>query len=168
MTLGSILLSVALLVVVGTFIARPVLLRQLTPTAKPQTPRQALLAQKEALLEQIRTLEFDYETGKVTEADYQAERQSLVVQAAEALQGLDQLNASSTVDDEIESAIASLRQTTTEPKAIEPVPPEATTAPKATKQAKFCHQCGEKRDTNDKFCAYCGTSFRDQGSGIGD
>lgn len=151
MTLGSIFLSVALLVLVGVFIARPVLIRQFTPAPKVTTLHQTLLAQKESLLAQVRILDFDFETGKLPEGVYKPQRQALIVQAAGVLQELDQ-QSDQGADIAIEAAIAALRQTPV-PVAPQPDPPVVT------RPVKFCPQCGEKRDVGDKFCAYCGGAF---------
>jgi hypothetical protein len=133
-TLGSFLLAVALLVVVGLFIIRPLL----SPPAEiidPVTRRDLLEAEKEAILEQIRSLDFDYDTGKLPESEYKEQREALVGQAAAVLQQLDELAPAATPApalatngeraaslDDIEAAVAQLRGQTTPPPAVaEPV-----------------------------------------------
>ncbi|MBK7177537.1 MAG: hypothetical protein IPH82_10165 [Chloroflexi bacterium] len=64
MTTGSILLGLALILLVGLFIAQPLLLPE-EKKARSRSPRQKLLAQKAALLEEVRALDFDYDTGKI-------------------------------------------------------------------------------------------------------
>lgn len=145
MTIGSILLGIALLVLVGLFLARPFIL----PAGHFRgrlAPRQALAAHKEALLAQIQALEFDYETGKIPEAVYQQERAEKVAEAAAVLQELDQMPAVSAggslsdIDAEIEAAVARLRHA----------------GPPAAGDTAFCPHCGQPVDADDNFCAACG------------
>lgn len=153
MTAGSILLATALLLVVGLYVFRPIL----TPSRTLQaTQRDTLVAQKEALLDQIRALEFDHETGKVLDDDFQARRTDLVTQAADTLRQIDTLPESNSVDEQIEAAIARLRNNVTQspPTTLK----QATLTPKA--ETRFCTQCGKSAQSTDKFCANCGSELR--------
>lgn len=130
MTTGSILLGVALLVAVGLFVARP-FLRPATIRRTDFSSRQALEAQKEATLAQIRELDFDHETGKVPEEEYQTLRQKLLAEAASIFKELDALQPAvrrSEAADDMEAAIARLRKkagtATTETAALEPATAE--------------------------------------------
>lgn len=112
---GSLLLGIALLLVVGLVVIRPLLSpsadeANFAHAADPVTRRQALEAQKDALLEQIRDLDFDRETGKVPEDKYQKRRTELTAEAADIFRQLDDLAAAANgarptgdraVDDEI-------------------------------------------------------------------
>lgn len=93
---GSLLLALALLLVVGVVVLRPLLSSSpeeatFAHAAAPVTMRQALEAQKDALLEQIRDLDFDHETGKVPEQKYRQRREELAAEAAAILRELDTL-----------------------------------------------------------------------------
>jgi len=167
MTIGSILLGLAMLVLVGLFIARP-LIKPESRSKQELTLRQALLTQKEALLIQIKNLDFDYETGKMPEADYRQQRDGLMVEATAVLKQLDALDegeisadpalepemVASTSDTEaaIEAAIAARR---TKPAPTSPTPAEIE-PPSNNGKSNFCPQCGQSTDPDDKFCANCG------------
>lgn len=163
MTPGSILLGVALLGVVVLILARPFIVPR-----RPRgsvTARQALLAQKERLLERIRELDFDYETAKIPPDVYEPQRASLLAEAAAVLQQLDALTdgtsaepqpVSADVDAEIEAAIARLRQQA----AGQPAAAAAAARSNGHKKGGFCPQCGQPTDANDKFCAACGHKLR--------
>lgn len=188
MTIGSILLGVALLVVVGIFVARPFLM----PAAgrqEDESESAALAVQKEAILTEIRDLDFDHETGKVPDEAYESLRQQLLAEAALILKALDATQPAGVGmnrDQDIESAIARMRRQPATTEAVsgeaavdeieaavarlrkQEVPAAATngqpaagvkTRKAATRQAGFCPQCGEARDGEDKFCAYCGHAF---------
>ena len=103
MTTGSILISIALLLVVGLFVARPFLLPTTPP--KPISKREQLEAEKEALLARIRALDFDAETDKQADEEWQGEREFLMQKAAGVLRQLDEVEDT---DAAIEAAIAKI------------------------------------------------------------
>ena len=131
---GSLFLGIALLLVVGLVVLRPLLSSSaeeatFAHAADPVTMRQALEAQKDALLEQIRDLDFDRETGKVPEDRYRQRRAQLTTEAADIFRQLDALAPAANgarpasaepgdrvvdddliVDDEIEAAVVRLRK----------------------------------------------------------
>ncbi|HEX6384000.1 MAG TPA: zinc ribbon domain-containing protein [Anaerolineae bacterium] len=150
MTTGSILLGLALLILVALFLARPFLRRPVAGERRRSASYQTLLARKEALLQQIRELDFDHETGKIPNELYQPQRMQLVSQAAALLQQLDEMAvktgpaASPDVDAQIEAAVARLRTR----------PSPAATASNGS--GGYCPQCGRPTDAGDKFCAACG------------
>lgn len=184
---GSILLGVALLLVVALILARPFFMARYRQEAF--TEREALEAQKEALLAQIRELDFDHETGKLPDEVHKQRRTELVGEAAAVLQQLDDLKPAKEQDDgkvpagteeEIEAAVSRLRRVRAAapvaegggPDEIEDAvarlrgkPAEGNGAageeerPAAEKGPRYCPQCGQPRDAGDKFCAYCGHHF---------
>lgn len=163
MAIGSILVGVALLVLVGMFIARPLLRPQARPVVL--TEQQLLLEEKEALLDQIQALDFDHETGKIPAEVHALQRERLVEEATAVLQELDAAGGDPTAvfdeaddtmpvdvdtDIEIEAAIARMRQQ----RSQAPAAPAA--APQSNGHARFCPQCGAATDPGDRFCAHCG------------
>jgi hypothetical protein len=170
MSIGSLLLGATVLILVGLFLARPFLLSN-ARYGRRKGLRQELLAQKEAILAQIQVIEFDYETGTLPEQEYKQQRRQLVAEAAEILERLDNVpgtaetTSTGGVDNEIEAAVARLRQRQPHPaaapapqKAAPPAPiPAAAEKPVLVNgQVKFCAQCGQAVEEGDKFCAYCG------------
>ncbi len=145
MTIGSILLGLALLIIVVMVLVRPIILHAHEPAQAPPTTRQQLLAHKESLLLQIRDLDFDRETKKLPEEVYEAQRAQLVAEAAAVLKQLDALSsADDPVFAEIETAVSRKRQ--------QPAPSNG--------KARFCSHCGQPVDPNDNFCAQCGNDVR--------
>jgi NADH pyrophosphatase NudC (nudix superfamily) len=143
MTAGSILFSVALLVLVGLYLARPFLLPHERVEHLPESER--LQQGKDALLRQIQALDFDHATGKIPDEVHETERAQLVREAAVLLQQIDQLAASpdNVIEADIEAAVAQLRQ-------------QRPVATATNGQGRFCPQCGQPTDPGDKFCAHCG------------
>ena len=164
MTIGSILLGVALAILVGLVLARP-LLQASREEQKKLSRRQILLAEKEAILSQIRDLDFDHDTGKMPDEIHERQRAQLMNNAADILKELEQmagkapqpaapiLNGTMDADADIEAAITRMRQTK-----------KAKTAPKPRSTSAngggFCPQCGNAFDSGDKFCVSCGHKLR--------
>lgn len=182
-SLGSILLGLALLLLIALYVGRPFLQDRLRDDGE-MSDGEALLAQKEALLEQIRLLDFEHETGKMPDEEHGRQRAHLVQQAATILKQLDALapaqrtnGAPNHIEQEIEAAIAGLRNAPDGPPAQDQIEAavqdlrraapanEASAAPAQAANGgerpagRFCAQCGNPRDAGDKFCAYCGFHF---------
>jgi hypothetical protein len=170
MSLGSILLGLALFIVVALVLAYPYLVAQ---RQEMPSEYERLEAAKELLLGEIRILDFDHETGKIPTESYEAERRGLVAEAARIMQKLDDLpqprhRPDLDLDDlddadDLEAAIAALRQKgkPRQPqgkgkKASSPTPVVAAAAPVAPSNGRFCTECGQSVKSSDKFCASCG------------
>lgn len=153
MTIGSVLLGVALLLLVALYVLWPLL--QHTPTTPaPRPSQQRLLAQKEALLAEISALDFDYETGKLPAELYELQRPVMVAEAAAIWQQMESLPPVETADEAIEAAIAQLRGRMPTAQAV-----SASAVPAArggNGHGRYCTQCGTTIDPDDKFCAHCG------------
>jgi hypothetical protein len=146
MTIGSIMLGIALLIVVVLFIARPLLAAE-PATSSNTNGRRQLEQQKESLLAEIRSLDFDHETGKIPEDVYEFQRAQLVSETALILKRLDELSVDSdeAMRKDIEAAVAQRRRQTVQA---------------SNGQGGYCHNCGSHLDLGDKFCANCGQAVR--------
>ncbi len=154
MTIGSTLIGVALVLLVGLYLARPFLKREII-SDHPATRREQLLNEKEAILTQIQQLDFDVDTGKIPSEVHQSQREEMVAEAAQILKALDELESHpSAIDAEIEAAVARIRQGDTA--VAEPV--------SAARNGKggYCSQCGSPTDAGDKFCTNCGHKLQSQ------
>lgn len=179
MTTGSILLGLALFVLVGLYVARPLLNPDVGQSRK-QSSYSKLLALKESYLTEIRSLDFDHETGKIADEGYQRQRAELMAGATDVLKQMDALEEAAMisepvpqarakpalsgmdVDAEIEVAVSKLRQSHhapaspgSEPNVVSPVVRAASSG-----DSKFCPQCGQGTDPGDKFCVNCGAELK--------
>ncbi len=151
----------SLLILVGLFLSRPFVAAP-ARERRQRRGRHSLLVEKNVLLEQIRTLDFEHETGKLPTDVYEAQREALVQETAVLLQKLDAAPISNgkaaNMDTKIEAAIAQMRgrqpvaAAATAAAAVAPVP----TATKSRSGGGFCPQCGSPADQGDKFCSTCG------------
>lgn len=141
-TIGSILLGLALLIVVALFLLRPFL--KTPPQAEAVSQRQELLVRKGAIMEAIRALDFDHDTGKLPDEEYEQQRAALMSEAAATLKALDEMPASPADEDvyaQIEAAVSRIR---------------VQRAGTAGAPAQFCAHCGQRLEPGDNFCASCG------------
>lgn len=168
MTAGSVLLGIALFIAVGLYLAYPFWGASQWGRRERKNQRDLLFEQKEALLAQIQTLDFDHETGKIPTEVHTVQRAHLLTEAAAVLKQLDAL-ADAVPDEDIEAAIARTRRKA----AVRPSPVSAA-APTTDEEVEaaiahirqrktavngrtnFCPQCGARVSSNDKFCAVCG------------
>lgn len=122
-------------------------------------PLAALYAQRDAIYQAIKELRFDYQVGKVSEADYKAFDGQLRGQAAAVLKQIDEIKkaeADPVLDASLEAEIAALRQVNGSGPGRPPVP-VAVAADKGT--LNFCPQCGHRLQAGDRFCGKCGAAL---------
>jgi hypothetical protein len=144
MNIGAILVGIALLVLAGTFVARPLFKRQTGGNGRRAIsagPRARLTTRRDAIYALIRELDADFQTGKINAQDHQSQRQFYVAEAVSLMKQLDALasdNGRSALEAEIEARVLALR---------EPV-------------ARFCTRCGQRADFGDSFCGHCGAALK--------
>ncbi|HEX7432105.1 MAG TPA: zinc ribbon domain-containing protein [Anaerolineaceae bacterium] len=119
MELGSIFLLLAVILLVGIYVSRPLFQRsdpankvENSPDqagdeavysarsgAEPDHIRSSLLAEYDRLLNTIQELEFDHTLGKIPPEDYPAQRAALLQAGADVLKKLDVIRAAPAVKD---------------------------------------------------------------------
>jgi hypothetical protein len=202
--IGSLFLIAALALVVALFILRPFLGR--SPGAREgenaemslDHQRSALMAKRDQALTALQELDFDNALGKVPAEEYQEQRSSLLKDGANALRKLDELgasriadghsageaaDASSTVEERIEAAVAARRAdlsrapvragVSLSEAAGESLPGNgngkqrdamedmiaARKRQRKESAAGFCPRCGRPVQKSDKFCSRCGADL---------
>ena len=124
-----ILLSLVLAAVFA-YIAYPILKPPGADLAVPNALDE-LMTQRDTDYQAIRDLDFDFQLGKLSAADYQALRERHKAHAASVLQQLDARGQTAPAQ------VGSAR----EPKM-------------------FCTNCGTPREPEDKFCRKCGNKLK--------
>lgn len=140
--------AAAAVVLLGALAATGFLLAPLRRERAPE--RQAAAAsptqrEREALYDSIRDLDHDYETGKLSEADYHSMRDELRTRAVALLR-----------EEKRDAAAVA----TEAPRTADPAP---ASAPAAARDA--CDACGGKLDPDWSFCAHCGAALPGSGRG---
>lgn len=183
LTIGSILLGAALVLIVALYLARPFAVPDDEEERVNREEIDGLFLRKEALLRDIRELDDDYESAKVAPELYMRTRPQMVRQAAVLMKQLDErgyvaagdgvaadVDAQS-VDAQIEAAVrrlrtpeqldeqleAAIRQARQKPAVPPPADAPTNGAPvPANGATHFCPQCGRRVEPDDRFCPKCG------------
>lgn len=136
MDIAAILIGVAMAALVAAYVAEPLLRRRRRAKPASRDPRAEVEAEYRAALRAIRDLDFDFQTGKLLEADYRALRERSVAEGAALLKRLDQLALPG--DDALEAAIRARRK---------------------RRLAGACPACGRPYQAGDRFCGQCGAAL---------
>ena len=165
------LVGLAIAVIVVVYITQPLVIKTHVKIAAQESPRDKLLAERDTLYTTIRDLDFDFQTGKLLEADYRVMREKYTARGVEILKELDTMNVGpqearskrqKAVADDIEAAVQSRRKgkAQTVPKSPED---EIEGVIRARRQSRtgsrVCPTCGTLFDPADRFCAKCGTAL---------
>lgn len=182
MDLGSVFLILALLLLVGLFIARPLFDQKSISFSQEEHVISGLMAERDRIINALHELDFDFALQKIPEEDYPLQRAQLMQRGADVLRELDSLHADekpTSVEDRLEEAIElrradmARRQLSTARTAVPGVRSpsgvggdddlEAMIANRRRvrqdKAAGFCPQCGNPVQKMDRFCPKCGTSL---------
>ncbi|CUS03954.2 conserved protein of unknown function [Candidatus Promineifilum breve] len=174
LTLGSILLGGALVVIVVLYLARPFALPEDEAARVDRETIDGLLLRKDALLRDIRELDEDYEAAKVAPEMYRAARPKMVKQAAILMKQLDEAGYADTptvavdaqsVDAQIEAAVSRLRtpeQIDAQIEAAIRQTRQQPPAPATNGTTQYCPQCGRRVEPDERFCARCGRKLSEE------
>lgn len=121
------------------------------PLDPEETPKGVALAA-------LKEIEFDRETGKLSDADYESLKSKYTEAALEALRAEQEVPASDDLEAVIAARVRSLR-----PAAAATLPNTAalscsTCGPRPERDAVFCSQCGCRLPT-DHVCGRCGATL---------
>lgn len=154
------LLAVATIIVVVAYIAQPFLAARQgdrstvsSGGAAQLRARADLLTERNRIYSEIKALDFEHETGKLSDMDYASQRHGLVAQGVDVLQQIDALAGGD--DDAIERMVLRLREG--EPLTADELP--SMKLPEDAAAAVFCAQCGTRAEAGDRFCAKCGAKL---------
>lgn len=116
MDIGSILILLALTILVGLFVARPILEHKGSSVSQEEQELSTLLAERDRTLLALQELDFDYTLGKIPEEDYPIQRRRMLDYGADILRKLDHLQpaihpaqTAMNAEDRLEQAIAERR-----------------------------------------------------------
>ena len=186
LTLGSVLLGIALLLLVILYLARPFVVAEDEAVRLDREEVDGLVLRRDALLRQLRDLDDDMEAAKVAPELYQRNRPQLVRQAAVIMQQLDAHGyadpspdapsplatgmgrgsaTAADLDAQMEAAVRRLRTPQEVDGDIEAAVRAARAAAKAAPATAtaapvaFCPRCGRRVEADDRFCPKCGYAF---------
>ena len=134
----SVFIAVVLTVLTFAFIIYP-LFRQRSPQEglAEDEKLQELRSKRDTTYSMLKEMEFDLQSGILTEEDYRDLEARYKRKAISILRGIDDLKAGTNMEDEIEKRVLELRRS----------------------KGRFCSQCGTKYQEGARFCSRCGTSL---------
>ncbi len=115
-----------------------------------------LVARKSVLMQSLRDIEFDHETGKLSEEDYQRLKKKYERRAVQVMRALDELRGDADRDEEIDSALERRLQERSH-RAPEP----STDRHDGDSADVECPECGKELEPEARFCSRCGTPLED-------
>ena len=116
------------------------------PTAVAQE-RRDLSEKKDRLYEAIKDVEFEYQAGKLSDADYKSSRTDFLTQAAEVIARLDEIAESAAVG----AKVTPERDSATVERAEESAPESNDAA-----SGPSCPSCKQQNPEGAQFCLHCG------------
>lgn len=147
MTLTSFIIVLFIFIMAGLIVLRPFLDGVGGKISRTAGVYDSLLAERERLLSAIEDLDLDLELKKISSAEHDQDRNTLLLQAADVLKELDRVSKPKSGkkahvkdkgDDELEKMIQDRRKKLKEQKAI------------------TCSSCGNAIAADDQFCSNCG------------
>ena len=134
----TVLVALLLAVLTFAFITYPLFKRR-TPSADSveDEKSQELRSKRDTAYSMLKELEFDFQSGILTDEDYRELEARYKKKAISILRDIDNLEKGTSVDKEIERQVLELRRG----------------------KGRFCPQCGARCQEGDRFCSSCGTSL---------
>lgn len=158
MPIGTLLLGLALLIIIGFVIALPLFDRR-RAALQPPTKRQSLEGERRDIVRAIRELDFDHRTHKINDDDYKQLREQHVQRGAQVLRELSALDAAA---DALDVTIAPAATVASDADAADiAIERRIAALRKGGKHAAHpskgtCPNCGKAITSADKFCPQCG------------
>lgn len=173
MDLGAIFLLLAVILLVGVYISRPLFTsqfaegtsqpgRQPNPiTVSQDRLRSSLLAEYDRTLNALQELEFDFTLGKIPEGEFPEQRAQLLKAGADVLRQLDSLapagpgsaDSAELAEERIEAAVSARRTARAEART-------ATTVPVISSdddlEAVIASRRRSRQEKTGGFCPHCG------------
>jgi predicted RNA-binding Zn-ribbon protein involved in translation (DUF1610 family) len=158
----DIVLYSVLLLAGLAFIAYPLFASRWQQRSLQESPkaehRANLEREKQAVYAAIKDLDFEYKTGKLSDEDYAALRESYRARALNILKQINEAEEGDTGD----AAPAEVPPAVERPAETEAAETAASTdtAVETEVDALHCTQCGEANARGSKFCRACGTPLQ--------
>ena len=138
----TIFIALVLTVLTFAFIFYPFLKRRLRSVAAVGDEKlQELHSRRDTTYSMLKELEFDFQSGILTDEDYRELEARYKRNAISILKDIDNVKKGTKVEEEIERQVQELRQS----------------------QGRFCPKCGTSYQKGDRFCPHCGTALSQGG-----
>ncbi len=155
----TVFIVLVLTVAAFAFIVYPFFKRKFGIVDTPRdTELQELHSRRDTTYSMLKELEFDYQSGILTEEDYRELEKRYKRKGISILKNIDQLGEGADLDDDIEAQISKLRRSKSKETGLDDdIEAQIKKMRQPESGARFCPQCGEKYRAGDRFCTHCGT-----------
>jgi hypothetical protein len=138
----TVLVALVLAVLTFAFVVYP-FFRQRTQSVDSGEDEelQELCSRRDTTYSMLKELEFDFQSGILTGADYLDLEARYKTKAVSILRDIDNREKDADIEEEIEKQVQDLRQGA----------------------GRLCPQCGTKYQEGDRFCSHCGASLSQGG-----
>jgi len=162
---ATALVLLAMLILTGAFIARPLAAGGGKAVDEREKRLSTLYAQQDQILAFLQELDMDFAMGKILPEDHEAQRAEWLARGADVLKEIDELGASRArpddLDAQLEDKVARLRPTIgqdSESALEKSLEAEVAHRKEALSSvAGYCGHCGQSLAAGDRFCSRCGT-----------
>lgn len=120
-----------------------------------------LVAKKSVALQSLQDIEFDYETGKLSEDDYERLKHQHERRAVRVMRKLDEVRGGVDMEDEIDEALQAKLDGTSRNSFDSDGPGDRPVRSESEAVEHSCPDCGAELDSDDRFCSKCGLSLDD-------
>lgn len=116
-----------------------------------------LAARRATILKELRAIRLDFETGKITEEDYEEARRRHERKALKVMHELDDLHGGRGWEEAIDEQLAERLD------KLDAEEREAASAPRDDGEDAVitCEECGKKLEPQARFCSRCGTPLQE-------
>lgn len=170
METGSILLLLAVILLIGLYVAQPFLGRRNRRLSAEAHEISTLMAERDRVVNALQELDFDFKLNKIPAEDYPVQRAALLEKGADILKRLDELTPSArtagSAEDRVEKAVAARRADSAAHIEVQPIDDDSLESLIASRRSNrkersggFCPRCGKPVLASDRFCPSCGKSI---------
>jgi hypothetical protein len=153
-------LAAAVIGIAALWLVLQPLIRPSTAPSRPVEPVDPEETPKGIALTALKEIEFDRETGKLSDADYEFLKAKYTTAALEALRLDSATMGAGAVSDDVEAMIAAkvraLRSASATTPSDAPVDSPAPTRAHSLRSGQACPTCGPRPEPDAVFCSTCG------------
>ena len=166
----TVFVALVLTVLIFALVAYPFFKQRsrLAASVEDETQRE-LYSKRDTTYSMLKELEFDFQSGILTEEDYRDLETRYKRKAISTLKDIDSLAQGVEAEDEIEKEVLELRQGKARPRSRVAAESKKETTIEAEvekevlklrqQKGRFCPQCGARHEEGDRFCSHCGANL---------